>query len=385
MNRMKLHSTILISVWMIASCAHQGVQVEVRNTLPFQRQSELVSIQRVDLEPMVNCSEALRVIQKSTGESLMIQYLDLDADNVWENLLIQLTIDSLSSETMLLTNSSEPQILEQSKVYGRFVPERKDDFAWENDRIAFRMYGPALEASGEISSGVDVWIKNVEYPIIDKWYVEGDYHMDHGEGADFYKVGPTLGAGGLGFLINDTLYTSRNFTNHRILAQGPLRFVFELNYAIWGPDSLEIKETKRISLDAGQHFNRIESQLELRGDILKSGKFVAGLLAHPSLSEIPVSLNSTNDYMIMYEAQKGNNGFIGTALLRTTHGEQDAIKKYGNQYLMVMPVPDDGILSYHAGAGWSKSPWIDDESQWTDIVFKYKESQATPLKINILK
>ena len=25
-----------------------------------------------------------------------------------------------------------------------YVPERKDDFAWENDKIAFRAYGKAL-------------------------------------------------------------------------------------------------------------------------------------------------------------------------------------------------------------------------------------------------
>ena len=31
------------------------------------------------------------------------------------------------------------------KVYGRHVPERKDDFAWENEYAAFRMYGPALK------------------------------------------------------------------------------------------------------------------------------------------------------------------------------------------------------------------------------------------------
>ncbi len=31
------------------------------------------------------------------------------------------------------------------KVYGRFVRERHDDFAWENDLIAHRVYGPDLE------------------------------------------------------------------------------------------------------------------------------------------------------------------------------------------------------------------------------------------------
>jgi hypothetical protein len=30
------------------------------------------------------------------------------------------------------------------RAYGRFVRERFDDFAWENDRIAHRTYGKAL-------------------------------------------------------------------------------------------------------------------------------------------------------------------------------------------------------------------------------------------------
>jgi len=40
---------------------------------------------------------------------------------------------------------------------GRLVPERKDDFTWENNRSAFRLYGPALKATGEISNGMDFW------------------------------------------------------------------------------------------------------------------------------------------------------------------------------------------------------------------------------------
>ena len=51
----------------------------------------------------------------------------------------------------------------------RFVPERKDDFAFENDKVAFRIYGPTLRDSKE-NSGVDCWVKRVDYPIIDKWY-----------------------------------------------------------------------------------------------------------------------------------------------------------------------------------------------------------------------
>ena len=77
------------------------------------------------------------------------------------------------------------------KTFCRFVPERMDDFAWESDRIAHRMYGPALiTGEGTISSGVDVWVKSTRNMIINKWYKSGEYHADHGEGLDGYSVRP---------------------------------------------------------------------------------------------------------------------------------------------------------------------------------------------------
>ena len=81
-----------------------------------------------------------------------------------------------------------------AKVFARYVPERFDDFAWENDRLAHRIYGPGLDspAAGRdrmISSGVDVWCKRVRYPIVDRWYVKGHYHDDTGEGLDMYDTG----------------------------------------------------------------------------------------------------------------------------------------------------------------------------------------------------
>jgi pectinesterase len=56
-----------------------------------------------------------------------------------------------------------------AKVFARYVPERLDDFAWENDKIGHRTYGPALAAPDEsktgkeifVASGLDVWCKRV--------------------------------------------------------------------------------------------------------------------------------------------------------------------------------------------------------------------------------
>lgn len=53
---------------------------------------------------------------------------------------------------------------------GKQYPERVDDVAWENDRIAFRTYGPALQATGEKAYGCDIWVKCVSEPIVDMRY-----------------------------------------------------------------------------------------------------------------------------------------------------------------------------------------------------------------------
>src|SRR6195952_282254 len=125
-----------------------------------------------------------------------------------------------------------------SKVFARFVPERLDDFAWENDKVAHRTYGPALAApappgsSKEVlsTSGLDIWFKRVPYPIVDRWYNIGHdhYHHDEGEGIYMYNVGGSLGAGGTAVWDGSRVWAGANFRTWKVLANGPVRAVFEL-------------------------------------------------------------------------------------------------------------------------------------------------------------
>ncbi len=110
------------------------------------------------------------------------------------------------------------------RVYGRFVRERHDDFAWENDRVAFRIYGQALETFEKeplTSSTVDAWSKRTRRLVLNDWYLVDDYHRDHGEGGDFYSAGRTRGCGGSGLMVDGALAVSKNFRSSRVLASGP--------------------------------------------------------------------------------------------------------------------------------------------------------------------
>lgn len=168
-------------------------------------------------------------------------------------------------------------------VAGRLYPERADDVAWENDRVGFRIYGPATQAKGERSFGYDIFFK---YPdkglVLEKLYepetnpatwVKRDslaaispqlaedfvksfsYHLDHGLGMDCYAVGPTLGDGVAAILDNDTISYPWCYDRAEVLDNGPLRFTVALDFAprVIGTDT--VTEHRVVSLDAGAHLN----------------------------------------------------------------------------------------------------------------------------------
>jgi hypothetical protein len=130
-----------------------------------------------------------------------------------QNILIQITVAPKSSTTFGV-NGNKPTTI-ASKTYARYVPERKDDFAWENDIAAFRAYGKALEGSSEDAQGFDFWAKRSNDLVVDEWYKTGDYHADHGKGLDYYSVGQTLGVGDATPLLTNRLFTISIIANTR--------------------------------------------------------------------------------------------------------------------------------------------------------------------------
>ena len=162
------------------------------------------------------------------------------------------------------------QAEEQVKVYGRHVPERKDDFAWENEYAAFRMYGPALKAENP-SNGVDLWIKNSPELVVDTMYARElkdnrPYHINYDGNLDCYKVGHTCGAGGLVVIADGKTWIGGPYDRWEILEQTPNKFVFRLEY-----DSLLVAghilhESITITAAAGQVHNKAEVVLTANGE-----------------------------------------------------------------------------------------------------------------------
>ena len=162
----------------------------------------------------------------------------------------------------------------------------RDDIAWESDRIAFRIYGQGLWKVDSLnSSGLDIWVKRTRDPIVDKWYAKGhdEYHRDTGEGADFFDVGETLGAGGTGIWRNDKLYRALNFKTWRVIANGPVRAIFELQYQPWDAGGQRVSETKRVAIDAGHNLNHIVSTFRAEGGSAGDIPWATGIVKRASV------------------------------------------------------------------------------------------------------
>ncbi len=277
-----------------------------------------------------------------------------------------------------------------SKVFARYVPERLDDFAWENDKIGHRTYGPALAepANGTgkevlVTSGLDVWCKRVSYPVVDRWYNKGHdhYHHDEGEGMDMYQVGPSRGCGGTGIWDGKALYVGKNFRTWKVLANGPIRAIFELTYETWNAGGVFVSETKRFTVDAGHNFDRIDSTFAVTG--AKEVTVGLGLNKKPAdkgqdekITTTPVAADGS---LAQWVAQK-TNGELGVALI-APQGFAGFAEDDSNQ-LVLAKAASGTALTYYAGAGWSKAGEFTSQQAWLDYVTACAARVKSPVKVS---
>jgi len=337
--------------------------------------SELVSIKWAAIlakYPKINAQEF--VVLGPAGKEVPHQ-LEFKGTPTIQNLLVQSTVAPGKSVTLKIKPGKPGSVL--PKVYGRYVPERKDDFAWENDKIAFRMYGKALEATNENAYGIDVWAKRTDKMILDQWYKSGDYHVDHGDGLDYYSVGFTLGAGDIAPYVGDQIGFSKNYRRWKILDNGPLRFSFQLDYDEWQVGGMPVQVTKIYTLDAGSQLNRVDATFHFsnQADALP---VVVGIVKRKDPGVI--SMLGKSGIIGYWEPSHGADGNlgIGTILLKNstsieteTHLLQKTLVKSGH------------ALTYYAGAAWNKAGAISNAAEWDSYLQSFRQTLASPFIITI--
>jgi hypothetical protein len=363
-----------------AGKAETAIAMKVSNPLSLPRARETIVVALAEILKMVPAFDVKKVqVLDATGKEILSQLVDMDGDESPDELAFQTDRDAKQTKVFKLkVGQRHSAAREDYKVFGRFVRERHDDFAWENDLVAHRVYGPDLETCPKeplTSSGVDTWVKRVSKLVVNDWYMTDNYHQDMGEGADFYAVGKSRGLGGLGVWADGKLHVSKNFTNSRVLASGPIRLVFELRYAPWEAGGIQVGETKRVILDAGTPFNRFESTFT--GQALAVG---VGIAKHAGSA---VKTDARAGSMRVWEPLDGGKaGNLGTAVVFPA-GARVEEHHTDLDYLVVAKVPSGSRLVYYAGSTWDRAGRIRDAAAWTAEVQNMVSRMSAPVKVSL--
>lgn len=367
-------------------CLADPVAIKAVNQLAIARASQTIELSAKELAPVGADLERIH-IKDSNGQEVLAQAVDTDYDAYHKPDVLIFQADFAPNETKTFTavaGGKHEYSKDQYKAFGRFVRERFDDFAWENDRIAHRTYGKALETwEGEplASSTIDIWSKRTPKLVINDWYLTDNYHSDSGEGADFYSAGPSRGNGGSGLWADDKLWVSRNFVDSRQLANGPIRVMFELVYEPFNVNGVSVSEVKRVTLDAGQHFDHYTSTYK---PFVQPGKSVT-LTAAIGLKKVSgeqKELNAEHGWLAAWEKVEKNAGNQGVAIILDPKLFAKEAEDKLNLLVVTKPLKNDS-LSFWAGFCWDKAGQFTTPDAWKKYVDEVAQSKASPILVTV--
>ena len=376
---------ICISIFIACSSKKKALFISIKNPLSIDRSFETIVLNKEEL--LVEDLLIIGIKDSQTNQFQITQTVDSDGDGIMDQILFQPIIGPNSENTYTVVLEQPKQLENENYCYSRFVPERTDDYTWENNKVAFRVFGPTAQRmkednipGGTLTSGVDAWLKKVPYPIINNWYKKeiettGTYHEDTGEGLDNFHVGTSRGVGGLAIKKDSIYYFSKNFISYKTITTGPIRTSFYIEYEDWDVEGSLIKESKIISLDYGSNLSKFETIVE------GTNVISAGLTLHEKDGEV-----SHKNGWVSYWQPHGNSE-LGTAILSESFIDYEKYnvqtKDLSNVYAHLKV--ENNTVTYYAGFGWKKSGQFTNKEAWEAYLDLFAKKIERPLVVKILQ
>lgn len=387
------------------------VTVTVTNPLAMERSNEMVEVSMETVTDRLGLADTAQIVLLNADGQQVPYQITYDG-----KVIFPAAIAAGGTATYTIQTGT-PEAFDV-KACGRCYPERMDDMAWENDLVAFRAYGPALQAKGERGFGYDLFTKyNTTEPMLEAMYAkeldketlakiaelkktdpkaaaelsrERSYHIDHGYGMDCYAVGPTLGAGVAALMVNDTIIYPWCYKNQEILDNGPLRFTVKLEFTpLTVKGDSTVVETRLITLDAGSHLNKtVVSYSNLKETL----PIVAGIVLHEP--DGAVVADAANGYITYVDPTTGpDNGkiFMGAAVpavvkdAKTVLFSEKEKKERNNADGHVLAVSDyepGSEYVYYWGFAWDKAD-IKTADAWNRYMADFAQKVRNPLTVKV--
>jgi len=181
--------------------------------------------------------------------------------------------------------------------------------AWENDRVGFRNYM-------DQRNGMDIFGKTTTEMVLDSVGIANgpSYHEPGTWGQDVLKVGTSLGAGGIGYMYNDSIYRvgDSGSGTFEVVFRGPERSRFRLDYTGWKVDDQTVHVTHQVEIVAGRRY--------YQGNVVYDGtdaplSLVTGIVNMKSDSLHVVRLNDQYTALFTLDHQSEDGTMLGMALM----------------------------------------------------------------------
>lgn len=354
---------------MLAGCRGYEKHIAVFNPSLEERTAEIVEIDAASLGISTETADRYALYDEN-GNQVPFQ-LVCDTLGQVENVLFPASVRG-GMRSVYTWRKGKPEMAER-KVYARYVPERKDDFAFENEYAAYRMYGPAL-ADENPSNGVDLWLKCTDEPVVDSFYCRElqhgfSYHIDWGKGLDCYKVGHTLGCGGIAPYVDGKLLVGDHYDSWEMLLQGALRTSFRLTYS---------NMSLTITLNAGTPFCRCDVVCTEEADSLQ---MAAGIYLHDVLDN--VSYSEQGGWAAYAENAVSDAGVAeGRNYAAVLLPGASDIRIEDKTLLVIADYQQGDTLTYWFGGGWSCWKFPTD-AEWFTAVTAAAHALQYPLEVTV--
>lgn len=366
----------IISAALMMSCTSgAGVKVLVENDSELARTNETVELDFSALASEVKgLTEENAVVLDAAGKQIPVQvYTERHGE---ELLIFQATVPA--GETVEYTVTTGEREEYEMLVYSRYVPERADDYAYENNLVAGRIYGPAL--ADPRTFGPDIWLKCTDRLIIDEWYAKADYHHNYGDGMDCYKVANTLGGGALAPYVGNKIILGDNWASQERICNGTVRTKAVFEYAAFDVDGKKVSAVKEISLDANTRFLKTSTWFDAAD--MQDIPVVLGAVLHD------VVARTDGDHYIAFtekasdtpDPDRDGNISVGLVVDAAEQGVEAGTMD-GHAVLKAVAVSGKRFDVW-TGSGWSQGG-VESPEAWAQMVKDFAYAQAHPLKVTV--
>ncbi|MEN8229164.1 MAG: DUF4861 family protein [Bacteroidota bacterium] len=414
---MRILTTLFLFItFLTVSCSSQKeIRLIVFNPLEQQRNDATILLSRSAIAKWTHIPTGLLPsLSNLDGEYIPFQVDDLDGDGEWDELFALTDMGPSSQMKLVLkfmapdkfptfevrTNlrlgankPGYPELLQASRLegvaYHNYSGVTGEAFqmegpAWENDMVGFRNYM-------DQRNGMDIFGKRTRVMVLDSVGVAGrqSYHDPDQWGMDVLKVGTSLGAGAIGYMLNDSIYRvgDNGSGSYDLQFEGSQRSRFNLSYTNWNVQDSLLEVSHQIEIVAGRHY--YQSSVTYSGSDL-SLDLVPGIVNMKSDTLYVLTLNDYYTGFITHDYQAEDTTLMAMAIMVPTgylkaHGET---KRSGpgvtQTYYAVLDAQPDQPIPYRFYALWEKEDprWASLE-EITDFLISEADRWAQSVRFEI--